>query len=1171
MLIVVTATTKTIAAPAFVRQDTSVITLRLTNEPLDRAFREIKRQTPYRVLYANGLIDRAKKVTISLEKVSLTVALKELLKGQSFTYTIDGKNIIIVPKKTAVRNDDPDILAIPSADVELAPITGLITDSLGNPLAGASITIQGKGTTTVSDASGRFSIEASVGDVLLVSFVGYENQRITVRANQSLSIHLTRKVSGLDEITVVSTGYQEIPKERATGSFVQINNELLNRTVSTNVLDRLYTITSGLNYNPKNSGSAIKSTINIRGISTINTDMKPLIVIDGFPYDEGTIANGAIYNVNPNDIESITVLRDAAAASIWGARSGNGVIVITTKKGKYNQRTNIQFNSSVTTGEKPNLYDFPIISSKDYLGMEKILFSSNYYQSTEDMSTYGYPYPLSQGVELLIAKRDGLLPETEADDQLSALENHRMIDDIYRYMLKESINQQYAINVSGGGEKFHYYASIGLDKNRNSTIGNNLTRWSMRLDNTYKPSKKIEIGNYIVYTQNGNENAGIDITSLIPTGRGVVQVAPYSRLMDQHSNSLAIPKDYRLGYVDTASYPSLLDWHYRPIDELRHTHNTSTQYSTRIGATIKYIILPGLNISVRSQYEKSLTPERSYKSLDAYYTRDMINLFTNRQTTGLTHPVPVGGIVDIRNIELTSWNIRGQADFVRQWNQFQLNALAGWEASEFEYDIRESRDYGYNDETKLFSTNMDYNNSFLVSPWQSGRKILNGDGYNGTLRRLISYYLNGGLTYKNKYTLSLSSRLDGANLFGVKTNEKILPLWSGGLAWSISREEFYKISWLPLLKIRLSHGYNGNMKNDATRFATISYSPRDPILGIPIATIISPPNDNLKWERIGITNIGLDFSVINRIRGSIEYYHKKGLDLISSIQTDPTTGVSSYIGNNASIKGRGVDVILNILNTIGKLSWTTDLLFSYNTDEVISYSIAPAVRGLTAIDGSTNPYIGKPLYSVFSFKWAGLDPTNGDPKGYVEGSATSYNEALLGASIESNDVVYNGPISPRFFGSVRNSLSWRNFDLSINILYKLHSFFKRASVNYSNLFNNWSGHSDYSLRWQKPGDELDTNVPSMPATSNYNRDAFYAESEILVESGSHFRLQDIRLSYDIGRRPLKRFPLKNAQVYIYANNLGMIWSANKYGINPDYGEFVIPPQRTISIGLTANL
>lgn len=1151
------------------QQDTAVVTLRLFNETLEHAFDEINRQTSYRVVYANSLIERAQKVTIALHRVPVNVALNILLENQPFTYVVDGNNIIIVSKK--VRSyKEKEILPPTSPNLPVDPISGTIVDSSGNPLSGASITIKGTKITTFSDSSGKFSIIAKVGDILVVTFVGYKERMVIVNGIQPILIPLSLEISGLDEITVLSTGYQDIPKARATGSFVKIDNELLNRAVSTNILDRIYNVTSGLNYDPRRAGSSVKSTISIRGVSTINADMKPLVVVDGFPYDESAIENGVIHNVNPNDIESITVLRDAAAASIWGARSGNGVIVITTKKGKYNQKTNIQFNSVITIGKKPDLYRLPVISSKEYLDMEKKLFTTNYYQSSEDMSAFGYPIPLSQGVEILIAKRDGTVSEADANKKLSELENHSIIDDIYSYFLQKSVHQQYALNVSGGTEKFRYYASIGLDKNKNNAIGDNKARWNIRLDNTYKPVKNIEVNNYIVYTQNNTKYASIDLMSLMPRGVGFYPTAPYTQLVDQYNKPLAIPRDYRLGYIDTISHPSILDWHYQPIDELRYINNTATQYSTRIGTSIKYSIINGLSINVRGQYEKTLTPERHYQSVESYYTRDLINQFADRYNSGVSYPVPLGSIVDLKNIEVASWNIRSQVDFDRKLGKFELNALAGWEASEFENDIQQRRDYGYNDDTHLSATNIDYNNTFIVSPWQNTARVPSGYSYYGSLRRLVSYYFNGALSYDSRYTISFSSRLDGANLFGVTINDKLLPLWSGGFAWNIAAEKFYRIDWLPSLKFRLSSGYNGNMKNDATRFATISYAPRDLILGIPIATLISPPNDRLKWEKVAMMNVGIDFSIIGRINGSIEYYHKKGMDLISSIRVDPTTGVSSYTGNNASIAGRGLDVNLNTINTVGKVKWETHLLFSYNTDKVTSYSVAPSVGGLTTVVGFNNPYVGKPLYSVFSYRWAGLDPATGDPRGYVKGLEANYSEVLLSKNTQPEDLFYNGPVNPKFFGSIRNDVFWKGFRLSVNVTYKLHSFFRRTSINYTNLFDNWGGHSDYSLRWQQPGDELHTTVPSMPPTTNYNRDAFYANSEVLVESGSYFRLQDIRFSYDIGKNLLKRLPFKNTQLYIYGNNLGLLWRANKYGIDPDYGDFVLAPSRTISIGLTSN-
>jgi len=255
--------------------------------------------------------------------------------------------------------------------------------------------------------------------------------------------------------------------------------------------------------------------------------------------------------------------------------------------------------------------------------------------------------------------------------------------------------------------------------------------------------------------------------------------------------------------------------------------------------------------------------------------------------------------------------------------------------------------------------------------------VPDNDLLSGTLNRYISYFAKLGYTYKDRYSFSASGRVDESNFFGVKANQRWVPLWSAGLGWALSNEAFYSIDWLPYLKIRATYGYNGNTNNNATAFATIQYmSPGgSSLVAAPYARVISPPNPALRWEKIRIATIGADFENREKsLGGSLEYYHKTGLDLISQVSVDPTTGFSSYTGNNASTSGRGVDLVLNSRAGGGDFKWENNFLLSYNTDRVDSYQKKGTV--FDYISGAKAPFVGKPLFSVYSYRWGGLDPAN---------------------------------------------------------------------------------------------------------------------------------------------------------------------------------------------------
>jgi hypothetical protein len=305
------------------------------------------------------------------------------------------------------------------------------------------------------------------------------------------------------------------------------------------------------------------------------------------------------------------------------------------------------------------------------------------------------------------------------------------------------------------------------------------------------------------------------------------------------------------------------------------------------------------------------------------------------------------------------------------------------------------------------------------------------------------------------------------------------------------------------------------------------------------------------------------------ISGSVEYFRKRGIDLIGDASFAPSTGITMLRGNYANMKGNGFDVVFNSKNIDKKFKWSTTLLFSHITDKVTHYDVKLPAYQLLSGDKGTWPLEGRPVYGVYSLRWAGLDPETGDPQGYLD-HGVSKDYATLNFPDSITDLVYNGPVHPTCFGGLTNSFSYKHFSLIVNISYKLGYYFRRSSINYYALFNSNYGNKDFIERWQKPGDEKNTDVPSLPSTPDDARDNFYAHSEVLIEKGDHVRLQDIALSYDLDKRIWKKMSFSHVQFYLYANNIGIIWRANNFHLDPDYPTGGIPPSRSFAAGIRVN-
>lgn len=1060
-------------------------------------------------------------------------------------------------------------------------VTGFVKTSDGKPLNGATLSIK-NGRSTITDDKGRFIIATyDTTGILRASYTGY--QPLEIQFNNSnrktLVIILQESTSQLKEVSI-STGYQTVPKEQLTGSVDHIDNQLFNRSTGVNILDRLNGVTSGLRFNGQGFQSiATGSTdrylgINIRGVSTLsgNVSTDPLIVLDNFPYE------GNINNINPNDIESVTILKDAASASIWGARAGNGVIVITSKKGRKNQPISVDVNNNVTIQLKPNLYyDRNWINSNDYINLETNLFKQGYYDSYLN-DTYDLP-PVSPVVGILSAEKNGTIAASDATAQIDALRNNDIRRDYEKYVYQKAIKQQYSIGLKGGNAQNSYSFSAGYDSNQDNLIRNGFDRVTVNALNNYTPIQNLEITTGISYSENKTSlNNQLYWGSGISVGGPVAGIYPYAKFVDANGNPLSIVKGYNTTYVNNAVSNGLLDWSYLPLDELNLADNNTQVNDLVLKSGMKYKFTSFLNIDLQYQNERQIVDTYNNQNVQTFAARSLINQFTivDPTTKIPTYQVPVGGILNLGNYSLVSNNFRGQLNFDREFNiRNRINAIAGAEVRQLSETGFSRTSYGYNDQFGTSVGNVNYADYLMINP--SGYNLIpSPDGtVTGNLNRFVSYFANAAYSYDGRYVFTLSGRKDGSNIFGVNTNDKITPLWSAGFGWNLSKENFYKLDWLPYLKARFSYGFNGNVYN-GTAYVTGNYSTSN-ITRAPAILNLTAPNPDLSWEKVKNINIGIDFVTKNdRFTGTVDYYIKNGQDLIEKVPLSSTTGFTSFYGNAAATTTKGFDITLNNKNINDEnFKWNTTLLLSTLHDKVIKYDAQLSSTTLSGSGANGFPTVGKALYGIYSYKWAGLDPENGDPIGYLNGKQSKDYAGII-ANYKPDSLVYNGSARPTIYGSLRNDFSYHNFTFSANIAYEFGYVFRRAStsINAEDIISSSFGQNvDYDQRWQKSGDEMHTNVPSVLYPSDPNRNIFYTFSSILIDNADNIRLQDIRLAYNLSKAQWRALPFNSLQIFSYASNLGIMWRANKYGIDPDvptYFSHAYPNPFTISFGFSAH-
>lgn len=1043
-------------------------------------------------------------------------------------------------------------------------IEGHVIDK-GNdkPLSGATIHIKGNLKTIGTDDNGRFSLRIPVDSTVTIvcSYLGYLDSvlRVYPETRGPLLIKLQEDVALLEEV-IVSTGYQQLPRERVTGSFEYIDNGLFNRQNSTDVISRLDGIVGSVLFDKRGAGS---TRFSIRGLSTFLSDESPLIVLDNFPYE------GDIQNINPNDIESITVLKDASAASIWGTRAGNGVVVITTKKARYNSPFELSMSSNVTVAQRPDLFYQPQMSSSDYIDVERFLFERGAYDSDIN-NTRSWPV-LTPVVEILRKQRNGLITEAEATQQIDALRNHDVRRDLEEYFYRKEINQQYSFQFRGGGSDLKYLISSGYDKNLQNEVGNQYERITLRALNSFHPVKNLELQAGITWSHSQSENnhpGEIRLSSSRP-------LYPYAQLVDDEGVPLVLEQNYRMGYLDTAGTGRLLDWKYRPLEEIGLSNNISKLQDLLFQFNATYRLFPSLNAQLSYQFERAVAENRDYRSEETWFTRNMINRFTQIEGETITYVVPLGGIMDQSGSNLNSHAFRGQINADHAWNsRHRLAALAGGEIRDNRRTSDRSRTYGFDDELLIYQP-VDFINRYPIYDNLSSPSYIPDDrSFTGMINRFVSVFGNASYTYDDRYTLSASLRRDASNLFGVKTNSKWKPLWSAGVAWNIDKERFYAWKAVPDLKLRFTYGYAGNVNNSIAAVTTIEYRTfNQRLTPLTHAFVRNPPNPSLRWEQVRTVNAGIDFAVKGEwLKGSFEYYSKKSTDLISRVSpTDATSGFSDLTLNSAILRTDGLDINLNVVPFNGTVAWHSQLLFSYNRHKVLKYLVEESsISRMVGHGAVISPIEGHGAYDIVSHKWGGLDPATGDPRGYIDGQLTSTDYRNLINNATLNDLIFHGSALPQYFGGFRNTISWKNLSISANITYRFSYFFRKPTINYNDLYDRGLvGHSDYYLRWQKPGDELHTTVPSIGYPVNRYRDQFYQNSEVTVKKGDHFRLQDIHLSYDLNEKLVAFIPIRKLSLSFYARNLGILWRANDVNMDPDYRS-ALPAPLSLSLGLKAS-
>lgn len=858
-LIVVLISTFAVSASSYAQRIKYVS----NNVTFRQVFQEINKQTGYHYLWTAKNLSPTKKINVSFNNESLESVLKKLEAKYPLKFEVEDKVIkvreriqAVDPKPARMAIDPENVSSVATIDFQQI-VRGRIVDEKGKPLTGVNVVVSGQSVGIATDANGEFSFkDVEEGSTLVISYIGYMGQTIKAKAELG-DITLHPQENALEETTVrVNTGYQSLPRERMTGSFSYVSGEQLETKLASGLKNALEGQAAGVVIDK--SGN-----IEIRGVSTFNAQKAPLVVVDGYPIE------GSIDNINPMNIESITVLKDGVAASIYGSRAANGVIVVTTKIGKAG-KPRISYSGFANIIQRPSLKHLNRASTSDYIDAEIDLFNEN----PNAVTTLSYGN-MSRVFYLLMQARDKQITESEAMAEIDALRQIDGMKQIEDYFFRKTVVQQHNLGIAGGTEEYNYNIAVNYQGSRENVIESNSKRLIFDLKNEWRPFKFLTAGASANMTvDNRSSSLGTNYSGLTAYTSGSL-LRPYTNLWDESGN----PADlwgislYKVnGYQNM---PGMKPWNYSSIRDVDETSYDSKDFTSRITGFLRAQIIKGLTAEVGGNWVRGNTFSKSIQGADSYALRIAYNDNTSRSNPA-NHYIPDGAAINEGRGVNQSWTLRSQLNYAKDFkeNKYRLNVLLGNEIRKFTFDNNTlATRLGYNPTAgsyipvniKDYSAGI-YRADMLFPILFSG--VTDG-GFRYGDNRFVSWYANAAFEYDDRFIVSGSTRLDLTNFFGTDEKYRYKPMWSLGGTYKMSNDGFWNGDIVNKLHLRASYGINGNISLNNGPFLILSVIDYTPTTGGVSYGISSPPNNQLRWEKTKIANFGVDFGLFgSRLEGS---------------------------------------------------------------------------------------------------------------------------------------------------------------------------------------------------------------------------------------------------------------------------------------------------------------
>lgn len=1079
-------------------------------------------------------------------------------------------------------------------------VTGRIIDSAGTALPGVSVIIKGTKNGTTTNQQGEFELRGvpSAG-TLVISYIGLETQEVRMAGRSTLNVVMHEDAANLQNVVV--TGFQRIERNRFTGAAVKLRADDVKTEGIIDVSRMLEGRAAGVAVQNVSGTFGSAPKIRIRGATSITGENKPLWVVDGVVLedivnisndqlssgDPNTLLGSAVAGINANDIETFDILKDASATALYGARAMNGVIVITTKRGKSGVPS-ISYTGNFGVQLKPSYSNYDIMNSADQMSVYAELERKGYldFSSIANRANAGVYGKMADLIKTVNPDGTFALANTQAARSAFLMRYATANTDWFDILFRNSLTQEHSLSLSSGTEKAQSYFSTSFYNDQGWTIADNVKRYTINLRNTYNLSNKFSAGFKVAGSVRQQTAPGTT------TRRSNPVEGAYDRDFDINPFSYALNTSRVLTAYDENGNLEYFRRNFAPFNIINEVKNNSIKLNLvdiSLTADAQYKFTKWLNYSfigalryVRTSKEHEITENsnqaNAYRAAGTSTIAEANRFLYRDPDNPDAVPVsvlPYGGFYNRNEDELKNFTFRNVLNFDNTFGTVhQISGLVGQEVKYADRQNANNTGFGYQ-----------YNNGGV--PFVDYRIVkqfiensLQYYGMGNNYERFVGYFANARYVYNKKYTIEGTFRRDGSNRLGASEKARWINSYTISGRWNIEQENFLSnVRALSYLTLRASYGLNANYGNATNSLAVL----RTQITNRPYLTdqqlainIENLENSDLTWERKFEGNVGIDAGLLNnRINISVDAYKRKSLDLINLIRTSGIGGEVTKAANYADMESGGIEFSIggSAIKT-RNFTWQTNLTFGYNTTKITKASNYPIVYDLVIPEGGAQ--LGYPVRGLFSIPFAGLNEL-GVPTFKREKGDTS-----RGVYLQSDKIgflKYEGPVDPTIVGGFTNNFTYKNFSFGFHISYqagnkiRLYPAYRSAYSDLDAMPN------EFKNRWTLPGDEKITNIPSIAdryTNLNINDSSAYPfnnynYSTERVVDGSFVRLKSVTIRYSLPDRILHNTVFKTASINLVGNNLWLIYSnKNLHGQDPEFfnaGGVALPINKQFTLSL----